>query len=111
MLVRNPLTAYASLKQRGPADFGATWSRLAIGFHGFEPDASAVLVRYEDLAEQAEAIRSHAGVRTIARPGNLDDEAGDETAKNIAALGFLERRRLAGGTREGRDLLGYAREA
>ena len=112
MLVRNPLTAYASLKRRGPAptDFAATWSRLAVGFHGFEPDASAVLVRYEGIAEQAEAIRSHVGARTIARPGDLDDEDGDETARNIAALGFLERRRLAAGTRDGRDLLGYARD-
>ena len=112
MLVRNPLTAYASLKRRGPAptDFAATWSRLAVGFHGFEPDASAVLVRCEDLAEQAETIRCHIGVRTIAGPGDLGDPDGDEASRAIAALGFLERRRLAAGTREGRDLLGYARD-
>ena len=124
MLVRNPLASYASDKQRGPrhvawpspsgegpADFGAIWSRFAIGFHRFETDASAVLVRYEDLADQIETIRSHAGTRTIAGPGDLDAHRGHATPRDNGGLGILERRRLTAATREARGLLGYARDA
>ncbi len=123
MLVRNPLASYASVKLRGPwdfdwpappiagaADFSAIWSRLAIGFHGFATDASAVLVRYEDLANQTETIRSHVGTRTIARPGALDAHPGDAPPRGNDALGILERRRLAAATRKARALLGYARD-
>ena len=123
MLVRHPLASYASVKLRGPwdfdwpappiagaADLGAIWSRLAIGFHGFATDASAVLVRYEDLTNQTETIRSHVGTRTIARPGDLDAHPGDAPPRGNDALGILERRRLAAATRKARALLGYARD-
>ena len=114
LLVRDPFAAYASGKQRGPwhfnwpeapvegpQAFGAIWSRLATGFHEFSADASAQLLRYEDLGEQVEAIRAHLGASVVADPADLPVPGGN------GPLGFLERRRLAASTARARTLLGY----
>ncbi len=120
LLVRDPFDAYLSYRQRGPwffdwpeapprgpAAFGAIWSRLATEFHAHSTDAACMLVRYEDLEEQAPAIAHHAGLQTIATPSSLSVQRGGATVQGPDRLGPIERARLAHATRTARSLLGY----
>jgi hypothetical protein len=118
-LVRHPHDAYLSYKPRGPwffrwpempvqgaSAFANVWSHLAADFHRHHCDVGGLLVRYEDLEDEADRICAHLGVQ-VAKPSGLVRQSGHAEIKADGRVRTVERMILAARTARVRRLYGY----